>query len=503
MSTRSSARLRDAARIKTEQSPSPPIAAITRKRARPVTTTTTTTTTYYDSRATIQHDLELDERALRRLRLEADGIRRALEQQPPSASDQDDQLASTATNTRRRAAGSRKSAVAVKTEAAEEEDDSSRTGSSSTGGEGGQGGQAKGTSKQPKHWKSVLDDIREFRRHHTAPVDTMGCERLAEVGESIPPQVSRFQTLMSLVLSSQTKDTVTSVAVRRLQRELKGGLTIQGVLDVGHDELNTIISAVGFHNKKTVFMKQIAEICRTQYAGDIPDSAEDLMALPGVGPKMAYLTLQVAWQKNMGIGVDTHVHRIANRLGWVKTEKDGPEGTRKALQAWLPKEHWREINYLLVGFGQVLCLPRGPMCDICPVRDRCPSAPRSAKMKPIIKQELLDDIKVDIKSEPIEEAVVVVAQLESTSFTTTTSDGSVVSEAGTERPATTTSEESEAATSLPLDGQVQIHSRPSISRRSRTRSLSPSSIPIKQEDKDDAVTVKQEPQDDASTSKYF
>lgn len=91
---------------------------------------------------------------------------------------------------------------------------------------------------------------------------------------------------MALVLSSQTKDTVTSVAIRRLQKELKGGLTIQSVIDVPSEQLNTIIAAVGFHNKKTIFMKQIAEICKTKYNGDIPDTAEDLIALPGVGPKM-------------------------------------------------------------------------------------------------------------------------------------------------------------------------------------------------------------------------
>ncbi|ORZ16061.1 DNA glycosylase [Lobosporangium transversale] len=244
-------------------------------------------------------------------------------------------------------------------------------------------------TKEPVGWEITLDRLREFRLQNPAPVDTMGCERLAEVGETIPPEVSRFQTLVSLLLSSQTKDTVTSVAVRRLQKELKGGLTIQAVLDAPSEKLNSIISAVGFHNKKTIFMKQVAKICRDQYNGDIPDTAEGLTALPGVGPKMAYLTLQVAWNKNLGIGVDTHVHRIANRLGWVKTEKDGPEATREALQSWLPKEHWREINYILVGFGQVLCLPRGPLCPICPVQDRCPSAMMSKKrIKTEVKMQM-------------------------------------------------------------------------------------------------------------------
>ncbi|KAH7044991.1 DNA glycosylase [Linnemannia elongata] len=244
----------------------------------------------------------------------------------------------------------------------------------STSNGGGGVKKSKFATKEPGGWEITLDRLREFRLQNPAPVDTMGCERLAEVGDHIPPEVSRYQTLVALMLSSQTKDTVTSVAVRRLQKELKGGLTIQSILDVPSEELNRIIGAVGFHNKKTVYLKQVAEICRDQYKGDIPDTAEALIALPGVGPKMAYLTLQCAWNKNLGIGVDVHVHRIANRLGWVKTDKDGPEGTREALQSWLPKEHWREINHIMVGFGQVLCLPRGPVCASCPVQERCPSA---------------------------------------------------------------------------------------------------------------------------------
>jgi endonuclease-3 len=93
------------------------------------------------------------------------------------------------------------------------------------------------------------------------------------------------------------------------------------------------------------------------------------MALPGIGPKMAHLTMQCAWHKTVGIGVDTHVHRISNRLGWVKTKN--PEETRKDLEDWLPPSHWREINALLVGFGQICCLPVKPSCTTCPVKDSC------------------------------------------------------------------------------------------------------------------------------------
>jgi len=116
------------------------------------------------------------------------------------------------------------------------------------------------------------------------------------------------------MLSSQTKDTVTSVAVRRLQKELKGGLTIQSILDVPSEELNTIIGAVGFHNKKTIYLKQVAEICRVQYNGDIPDTAEALIALPGVGPKMVKKKKKVMFTGLVSrSGVAKCVYKICER----------------------------------------------------------------------------------------------------------------------------------------------------------------------------------------------
>lgn len=90
---------------------------------------------------------------------------------------------------------------------------------------------------------------------------------------------------------------------------------------------------------------------------------EGLTSLPGVGPKMAYLCLSVAWNRTEGIGVDVHVHRITNMWGWNKTKN--PEETRLALQSWLPHDRWREINSLLVGLGQAVCLPVGRRCGEC------------------------------------------------------------------------------------------------------------------------------------------
>jgi endonuclease-3 len=111
-----------------------------------------------------------------------------------------------------------------------------------------------------------------------------------------------------------------------------------------------------------------------KYHDDIPDTVDGLLSLPGVGPKMAYLAMQVAWDQNVGIGVDVHVHRITNRLGWVNTMRSGPQATRKVLEEWLPPEYWRNINPLLVGFGQTICLPGRPRCEMCLLNQTCPAS---------------------------------------------------------------------------------------------------------------------------------
>ncbi|KZF23556.1 DNA glycosylase, partial [Xylona heveae TC161] len=225
----------------------------------------------------------------------------------------------------------------------------------------------------PPNWAKVYDLTREMRRKIIAPVDTMGCERLAEREAS--PKDQRFQTLISLMLSSQTKDTATAAAVRGMQTQLPPpGLTLSNILAVSPTELNALIRQVGFHNNKTTYIKRTAEILRDSYNGDIPDTPEGLMSLPGVGPKMAYLCLAAAWDKVVGIGVDVHVHRITNLWGWHKTRN--PEETRMALESWLPKDRWHEINHMLVGFGQTICLPVGRKCGECALAEQglCPSA---------------------------------------------------------------------------------------------------------------------------------
>ncbi|KAL1297254.1 hypothetical protein AAFC00_004813 [Neodothiora populina] len=224
----------------------------------------------------------------------------------------------------------------------------------------------------PANWEQMYSLTAEMRKRVLAPVDTMGCESLAEEHRS--PKDQRLQTLISLMLSSQTKDTINAVAMRNLQTQLPGGLTLQSLLDVEPDLLNNLIWQVGFHNNKTRFIKATAEILRDSFAGDIPDTIEGLISLPGVGPKMAYLCMSAAWGRDEGIGVDVHVHRITNLWGWHKTRT--PEETRMTLQEWLPRDKWHDINHLLVGFGQTICLPIGRKCGSCTlaVEGLCPAA---------------------------------------------------------------------------------------------------------------------------------
>ncbi|MCJ1432723.1 DNA N-glycosylase and apurinic/apyrimidinic (AP) lyase [Xylographa pallens] len=225
----------------------------------------------------------------------------------------------------------------------------------------------------PAHWEEVYEGIKEMRKRVLAPVDTMGCESLADEGLSERDQ--RFQTLIALMLSSQTKDTTTAATIHALQRTLPSpGLTLANIRAVDPATLNTLIYAVGFHNNKTRYIKATAEILHERFGDDIPDTVAGLMSLPGVGPKMAYLCMSAAWGRTEGIGVDVHVHRITNLWGWHKTR--GPEETRLSLQAWLPRDRWHEINHLLVGFGQTICAPVGRRCGECVLAERglCPSA---------------------------------------------------------------------------------------------------------------------------------
>jgi endonuclease-3 len=176
---------------------------------------------------------------------------------------------------------------------------------------------------------------------------------------------SPFQILVSCILSLRTLDTTTAQAVRRLFALAD---TPAEMAKLATQEIEKAIYPVGFYRTKA---RTIREICRTlnqKYSGHVPDEIDELLKLKGVGRKTANLVVTLGFNKP-GICVDTHVHRISNRWGYVRTKN--PKETEFALRKKLPKPYWIEYNDLLVSFGQHLCRPISPMCSRCPLERYC------------------------------------------------------------------------------------------------------------------------------------
>ncbi|KAG6867662.1 hypothetical protein C0993_012604 [Termitomyces sp. T159_Od127] len=265
----------------------------------------------------------------------------------------------------------------------------------------------------PARWKETYDTIKQMRSRITAPVDTMGCDQAQS--KETDPKNQRFATLISLMLSSQTKDEITNAAVSKLRAALGGSLSVDGLIAADDATISDAIGKVGFWRRKTEYIKKAAQQLRDEFDSDVPKTVDELCSLPGVGPKMAFLALQVAWNLNVGIGVDVHVHRITNRLGWHKPPTKNPEETRLNLQSWLPTELHPDINHMLVGFGQVVCVPVGPRCDLCELSTKglCPSAQKPSKSRTRKTVVLASEAstsrslpKVDIEIEAEEEKTV-------------------------------------------------------------------------------------------------
>ncbi|KAI5169372.1 endonuclease III [Pancytospora epiphaga] len=207
--------------------------------------------------------------------------------------------------------------------------------------------------------------IKGERGRIKAPVDTIGC---ASVGDNFEGDEKKFRILIALLLSSQTKDEVTYDAICQLDSRLSG-LRPERITESPIDVVHSCISKVGYHNKK---LKYLIEISKQLKNKKMPDSLEKVVALPGIGKKMAYLYLQHACGVNAGIGVDTHVLRISRRIGLSNSVR--PEGVRRDLEQIFETEEWPQINKVLVGFGQVICTAVSPHCADCPVKDCCPAS---------------------------------------------------------------------------------------------------------------------------------
>jgi endonuclease-3 len=175
-----------------------------------------------------------------------------------------------------------------------------------------------------------------------------------------------FKTLVGCILSLRTKDQTTAVATRKLFAIADSP---PAMLRLTHARIERAIYPVGFYRTKARVIRQLSRDLIDRFGGRVPDEIDALLTLKGVGRKTANLVVTEAFRKP-GICVDTHVHRISNRWGLVRTRN--PAQTEDALRATLPRRHWLEYNGLLVAFGQTICQPVSPWCSRCPIEDRCP-----------------------------------------------------------------------------------------------------------------------------------
>jgi endonuclease-3 len=175
-----------------------------------------------------------------------------------------------------------------------------------------------------------------------------------------------FKVLISTVLSQRTKDENTHKASQKLFRLLQNP---EAIANADVETLAELIKPAGFYRQKAKRIKEISRIIIDDYAGIIPDDISELLKLPGVGRKTANCVLVYGYNKD-ALPVDTHVHRIANRLGL--TDTNTPEETEQNLRMTVPKTYWKELNSLLIKFGKEICKPQTPNCQDCPLYELCP-----------------------------------------------------------------------------------------------------------------------------------
>jgi endonuclease III len=196
-------------------------------------------------------------------------------------------------------------------------------------------------------------------------IDGMELPAVEKISES--QQEDPFKILIATLLSARTKDATTHAASTRLFRRAR---TARRMARLSVAEIEALIFPVSFYRHKAVHVQATAGIIATKYGGHVPSSLEELVTLPGVGRKTATLVMILAFQSQQHICVDTHVHRISNRLGWVDTES--PADTEQALYLVTDARWWPLLNLYLVTWGQNVCRPVYPRCGDCAIAAACP-----------------------------------------------------------------------------------------------------------------------------------
>jgi endonuclease-3 len=193
-------------------------------------------------------------------------------------------------------------------------------------------------------------------------LDLPAVEKIAEESREEP-----FDVLIATMLSAQTRDAVTAAATARL---FAAARTPPTIAKLTVKQIEKLIYPVSFYRHKAKHVKETCRLLVDRFGGRVPGTMEELLTLPGVGRKTANLVLILSFRSVENICVDTHVHRISNRLGWVRTRT--PEETEQALYAATQRRWWPYINLYLVTWGQNVCRPIYPRCGACVIREHCP-----------------------------------------------------------------------------------------------------------------------------------
>jgi endonuclease III len=198
-----------------------------------------------------------------------------------------------------------------------------------------------------------------------AGIRALGLPAIEKISEE--QSGTAFHVLIATMLSAQTRDPVTLEASTRLFAKAP---TQEAMAKLSEAQIEKLIYPVSFYRNKAVHVKATCRKLLDEFGGVVPSTMAELLTLPGVGRKTANLVRIVAHKRPDSICVDTHVHRIANRFGWVRTRM--PEQTERALYAVTARKWWSRLNLYLVTWGQHICRPVYPLCPRCPVLDLCP-----------------------------------------------------------------------------------------------------------------------------------
>ena len=215
----------------------------------------------------------------------------------------------------------------------------------------------------------IVDRVMRTLAREIDGLELPAVEKISESQKQDP-----FQILISTLLSARTQDATTLAASTRLFAKAR---TPEAIARLRVSQIEKLIYPVSFYRNKAVFVKDTAKMILSRFGGKVPATLEQMVQLPGVGRKTANLVMILAFRSSDNICVDIHVHRIANRLGWVKTRT--PEETEQALYKALERKWWPIVNLYLVTWGQNICRPVYPRCQQCAIVTSCAHGAQGAR----------------------------------------------------------------------------------------------------------------------------